>query len=277
MASPELLDERWHAGLDALADPPLVAPDARERIARRAIVRRRHTRLRRAGVVLAGIAALVGVVALTQRSDRAGVTNEPTTPEPQSVSVTLDGEHLAISPSLVGPGRIRVSFQIYREYGERAVALHLPGEQTIVASHACASCDVTRGSFVADPDAHYDMVATVDGAPVATGAIDVVPTYEPPTGDPVATRELSALPSLKFEPDVIKAPAGIIELRLRAAAAGQHVLSILGQPGFALEVAHAGDVAHGKVDLAPGEYTLYCAVPGHWQAGMQATLVVEGK
>jgi uncharacterized cupredoxin-like copper-binding protein len=46
-------------------------------------------------------------------------------------------------------------------------------------------------------------------------------------------------------------------------------------PGFRLLVRAAGDVDTGRVELAPGEYTFSCVVPGHRAAGMEGTLVVE--
>jgi uncharacterized cupredoxin-like copper-binding protein len=41
-----------------------------------------------------------------------------------------------------------------------------------------------------------------------------------------------------------------------------------------LEVGGA-DTDEGSVDLAPGRYTLYCDVPGHREAGMEAELDVR--
>jgi hypothetical protein len=92
---------------------------------------------------------------------------------------------------------------------------------------------------------------------------------------PGTVLEIDALPSLGFRPEHLVAHPGLIEFRLRDAAAGQHTLVIDGVPDFVLEVNNAGEVASGDVELAPGRYILYCSVPGHREAGAEATLVVE--
>ncbi|MGE3326653.1 MAG: plastocyanin/azurin family copper-binding protein, partial [Acidimicrobiia bacterium] len=52
-----------------------------------------------------------------------------------------------------------------------------------------------------------------------------------------------------------------------------HTLLIEKVSGFKLQVS-SGKKATGKVALAPGTYTLYCDIPGHRAAGMEATLTV---
>ena len=54
-----------------------------------------------------------------------------------------------------------------------------------------------------------------------------------------------------------------------------HTLLIEGVDGFKLEVAATGDVDEGSVDLAAGQYTIYCDVAGHRDAGMEAVLEVQ--
>lgn len=44
---------------------------------------------------------------------------------------------------------------------------------------------------------------------------------------------------------------------------------------FKLGVSSEGDTDEGAVELEAGDYTLYCDVPGHRDAGMEATLSVS--
>lgn len=54
-----------------------------------------------------------------------------------------------------------------------------------------------------------------------------------------------------------------------------HTLLIDDVDGFKLSVRSKGDVDEGSVELDPGEYELYCDIPGHRNGGMEATLVVS--
>ncbi|MFO7589329.1 MAG: hypothetical protein R6X23_00325 [Acidimicrobiia bacterium] len=97
--------------------------------------------------------------------------------------------------------------------------------------------------------------------------------YVEPSGPAVATLEVDALPSLKFQSDEFTTQAGINEIKYLDKG-GFHTL-LFDEPefaGFRLEV--PPDDA-GKIDLPAGTYTIFCDVPGHRAAGMEATLTVE--
>jgi plastocyanin len=53
-----------------------------------------------------------------------------------------------------------------------------------------------------------------------------------------------------------------------------HTLLIEGKNGFKLAVAHRGESKISDVQLGHGSYTIYCDLPGHRQAGMEAKLVI---
>jgi hypothetical protein len=102
--------------------------------------------------------------------------------------------------------------------------------------------------------------------------------YVEPAGEAINTLEVDALPELRFgangvATNTFNVPGGINLIKY-IDVGGTHTL-VFEQafPGFELAVPDGLDAA--KVDLAPDEtYTIYCTVPGHRQAGMEAEIVV---
>jgi cytochrome c oxidase subunit 2 len=78
--------------------------------------------------------------------------------------------------------------------------------------------------------------------------------------------------SLDFDQDSYSAPAGEVTFIYENGGSLPHTLLIEGIDDFKLEV---GDTDEGAVELEAGDYTLYCDVPGHQSAGMEASLTVE--
>jgi hypothetical protein len=98
--------------------------------------------------------------------------------------------------------------------------------------------------------------------------------YVEPTGPAKGSVDVEALASIKFDSDAFSAPAGIVQFNYSGATG--HTLAIQDPKfdGFLLTT-DAGGPKTGKVELAPGKYTLYCTVPGHEAQGMKATLTVS--
>jgi plastocyanin len=97
--------------------------------------------------------------------------------------------------------------------------------------------------------------------------------FIPPKGPAVATVEVDALPTLKFQADSFTTKAGINEIKYNDKG-GTHTL-VFAEPEYAGFILQVPPDDSGKIDLKAGDYTIFCDIPGHRAAGMEATLTVE--
>ena len=94
-----------------------------------------------------------------------------------------------------------------------------------------------------------------------------------PTGKPVDTLSVTALPTIKFNATAYSVKAGIVRVNY-IDGGGTHTLVFDSPKLNGFELAVPGGPKTGKVDLTPGKYTIYCTIPGHRALGMQATVTV---
>lgn len=98
------------------------------------------------------------------------------------------------------------------------------------------------------------------------------------TGGGASTVSFTADPSgeLAFEESSAEASAGTVTLELTNESAVPHDVQIEGPEGDigGTEETTGGSVS-AEVELEPGDYTFYCSVPGHREAGMEGTLTVN--
>jgi plastocyanin len=88
-----------------------------------------------------------------------------------------------------------------------------------------------------------------------------------------STVTVIAKDSLRFDQDEYTAAAGEVTIDYENSGNLTHTLLIEGVDDFKLSVTSNGDTDEGTVDLEPGDYRIYCDVPGH--ESMEATLTVE--
>ena len=88
---------------------------------------------------------------------------------------------------------------------------------------------------------------------------------------------VSAVPAIRWDATSYQAPAGELKIAMSNMDSVKHVLVILEGDtvvgDLELVVNKKGDYDDGVITLLPGEYRIYCTIPGH--GGMNSTLTVS--
>jgi len=89
--------------------------------------------------------------------------------------------------------------------------------------------------------------------------------------------EVRAVPGLRFDQNSYEAPAGEIATAYVNDDTIRHTLVVIKDDvidnSLELEVNRKGDIDSGSITLEPGNYVLFCTVPGH--QNMKADLLVK--
>lgn len=153
----------------------------------------------------------------------------------------------------------------------------------LLAAFALAACgggsDTTGETGAAGAVEEVEEGAEEAGEAAEEGAEEVEKEAEGGTAGSGATVDIEADPSgnLAFTSDEASAKAGKVTVNFTNSSPVPHDVRIESSGGEELggtEVLSEGNES-ATVDLKPGEYTFFCSVPGHRQAGMEGTLTVE--
>ena len=136
--------------------------------------------------------------------------------------------------------------------------------------------DIVTGEDAEDVAAYVASAAGKPGedtgALAQVGAAQAEGTAEAENG----VLEIPATGGTNYEFAEATAPAGALTIQSPNESPAEHNIALEG--GGVDEkgpVVGEGDVSRIEVDVEPGEYTFYCSVEGHREAGMEGPLTVE--
>jgi plastocyanin len=135
---------------------------------------------------------------------------------------------------------------------------------------------LVRGDAAADVAAYVGYAAGRPGQD--TGAL--AEAGKPKTSNkPIAakggTLTIAAIDGTAFQSTKATATAGSVQFDMPNKSSLPHNIELQGVPGAKGKVVPQGQTSTFTVDLKPGNYTYFCAVPGHEAAGMKGTLTVK--
>lgn len=131
-------------------------------------------------------------------------------------------------------------------------------------------------------DAFSVFAACTALAALFFGVIAVYVAAGDDTGSGTATATAASAPvavtlgDLFIEPGALEVPAGDVTLAVANEGSAQHDLTVEELDVATPTIDGGGSATLDLGTLAAGDYTLYCSIPGHRAAGMEATLAVAG-
>jgi uncharacterized cupredoxin-like copper-binding protein len=78
-----------------------------------------------------------------------------------------------------------------------------------------------------------------------------------------------------FDPSPLVARAGLITFRIKNEGSVEHNFVVEGKPEAQVDAIEPGKSKTLTTELAAGQYTVFCNLPGHREAGMHGPLNVR--
>jgi len=173
-------------------------------------------------------------------------------------------------------GRLVVLLFAFLVVGTAATAVALSREEAEHREAELAEAELEENEpAIATGEAQEAPGEEAGGVTAPEDAAPETPAEPPPPGTPL---QLAADPEdLAYDTDQLVASAGPLVIDFNNPSAIPHNVVIEGEDG---DIAGTEEIAETSVQLRvggiePGEYTFYCSVSGHREAGMEGVLTVE--
>jgi len=229
-----------------------------------------------AGLALV-MAGFIGMAAIQEEQSEAAAAAREKAAKEGPVDATVFAFDLGFRPKelQVPSGKPRIEMVNEGAQFHTFVVEGIPGFKLETQSKGAkdvASAELKPGSYVFYCDVPGHRGAGMQGTlTAAEGAASGTASGVGPAG---AGRADIVAREIVFEPKELSAPAGPVQVSLKNEGTTEHTLVVEGAPNFKKLAARPGQSQSGPLDVPPGEYVLYCEVPGHRPAGMEAKLKV---
>jgi plastocyanin len=177
-----------------------------------------------------------------------------------------------------GPGKVRIQEVNTGATGHTLVIEGVTsGRKLSVPAHDAkdtAAFDLTPGTYTYFCDIPGHRQAGMEGKLIVDPSLPIPGGGEGGGGGGGGTPIKIDGADLSFSPKAETAPPGKVTITLNNIGKIHHTLVVDGEPNFKKLEADPGQAPSETFDAKPGEYVLYCDVPGHRAAGMESKLKV---